>query len=69
MQKGMLKHTTEERLNGVNKTCTLSVEKIRNCNGYQMIGDRACDNRHVPGFRSGDKVIICKFNKFNVNAK
>lgn len=54
-------HTFEERMNGINDVCTLSNGGW--CSGYRMIGDRACDNRHIPGFKEGDPIQICKYNK------
>ena len=54
-------HTLRDRINGINSNCTLSQAEIKNCFGYQMIGERACDNKIVP---SDDiKRKICKWCK------
>ena len=62
----MNRHSMIEKINGVNRSCSLSQPDVKDCSGYQMIGDRACDNRHLPGFKEGDKIVICKFNKINI---
>lgn len=54
------KHTQHDRLNGICRVCTLNEIQIKNCCGYGMVGDRACDTRHIPNYKEGDKYILCK---------
>jgi len=61
-------HSIEERLNGICRACTLNAKEIKACLAYSTIGDRACDNRHIPGFdKTKDKLRICINNKINGN--
>lgn len=59
----MKTHTLQDRLDGINTNCRLSQSQIKGCFGYGLIGDRACDNRHIPGFKEGDIVRVCTHNK------
>jgi len=57
------KHSFSERMSGINDMCSLSTDEIHGCDGYQMVGERACDNRLIPGFKNGDIIRICKYHK------
>jgi hypothetical protein len=56
-----MKHTLYDRINGINHNCSLTKEEIKKCYGYVMIGDRACDSRHVYGNKCN--IRICKYHK------
>lgn len=56
-----MEHTVLGRIKGINPLCSLSQPEIKKCNGYVMIGIRACDSRYVP---DNNKVFkICKYHK------
>jgi len=60
----MKPHTQEERINGICRVCTLSKNDVKKCFGFGMIGDRACDNRHIPSYKEEMNIVMCKYNKF-----
>lgn len=61
------KHTKGERLNGINRVCVKESTDIKRCLGFGMVGDRACDTRHVPGHNYKNSFILCKYHKDHVN--
>jgi hypothetical protein len=55
-----MKHSQEDRMDGKCVVCTLRSDQIKKCCGFAMIGDRACDTRHLIDYGKIERYRLCK---------